>query len=88
MYDGKLYVTKDTRGFLKWFGVGFSPTSTVVLLLPTIRKGYTHSVKFSKKILIEKKILAIGGLTLFIHPYDKYFNIKPHYFMSNQRICG
>ena len=91
MYGSKLHVNNDTRGFLKWFGVRFFPTSTVMLLLSTMRKGYTRSFKFGRVFVIEKKkkdLCHWGGFALFIHPYDKYFNIKPHHFMSNQRICG
>ena len=61
-----------------------------MLLLPTMRKGNTRSLKFGRVFVIEKKrrSLPLGGFALFIHPYGKYFNIKPHHFMSNQRICG
>ena len=48
MYESKLHVNKDTIGFLKWFGVRFSPTSLVMLLLPTMRKGYIRSFKFGR----------------------------------------
>ena len=85
MYRSKLHVNKDTRVFLKWFEVRFFPTSTVMLLLPTMRKGYTRSLKFGRVFVIEKKRipLPLGGFALFIHPYGKYFNIKPYHFMSN-----
>ena len=71
-------------------GVRFSLTSTVMLLLPTMRKGNTRNLKFSRVFVMEKKrkSLPLEGFALFIHPYDKYFNIKSHNFMSNQRICG
>ena len=90
MYGSKLHVNKDTRGYLKWFRVRFSRTSTVMLLLPTMRKEYTHNLKFDRVFVIERKrrSLPLGGLALFIHPYGKYFNIKPHHFMSNKRIYG
>ena len=89
MYGGKLHVNKDTRGFLKWFRVRFFPTSTIMLLPPTMRNDYTRSLKFDRVFVIERKrrSLPLGGFVLFIHLYGKYFNIKPHHFMSNQRIC-
>ena len=82
---GKLHINKDTREFLKWFGVRFSPTSTVILLLPTMRKGYTRSLKFGRVFVMGKKrkSLPLGGFALFIHLYGKYFNIKSHHFMAN-----
>ena len=33
-----------------------------------------------------RRSLPLGGFALFIDPYDHYFNIKPHHFISNQRI--
>ena len=90
MYKNKLHVNKDTKEFLKWFGVRFSPTSTVMVFLPTMRKGYTCSLKFGKVSVMENKriSLPLGRFARFIHSYDKYFNIKPRHFMSNQKICG
>ena len=34
----------------------------------------------------KKGSLSLDGFPLFIDPYDCYFNIKSHHFMSNQRI--
>ena len=72
MYESKLHVNKVIRGFLKCFGVRLSPTFTVMLLLPTMREGYTHSIKFGRVFVMEKKrrFLPLGGFALFIHPYD------------------
>ena len=50
----------------------------------------TENKAVGRVFVIEKKrsSLPLGGLALFIYPYDKYFNMKPYHFMSNQRICS
>ena len=46
------------------------------------------SLKFGRVFVREKKriLLSLGGFALFIDPYDHYFYIKLHHFISNQRI--
>ena len=41
---GKLHANKDTRGFLKWFKVKCSPTSTIIVFLSPLKKGCTHNL--------------------------------------------
>ena len=71
MCKGKLHINKETRKFLKWFGVRFFPTSTVMVFLPTMRKGYTCSFKFGRVSVMEKKknIPAIGGALPYLYTH-------------------
>ena len=75
MYRSKLHGNKDIRGFLKWFGVRFSHTSTVMLFPLTMRKGYTRSLKFDRVFVIEKqrRSLPLGGLCPIYTPIWQVF---------------
>ena len=64
------------KRFLKWFGVRFPPTSTVIWFLPTMRKGLHAQSQiwhnFCREGEEEEDPLSLGGFAIFIDPYDHY----------------